>query len=136
MQTATVKWNGEQQFVGVSPSGHAAVMDADGKSNKAPNPMEMLLIALGGCTASDMVTILEKKRQKLQLLVVECSGERAPEPPRVWVKIDVVFRLTGTLDETAVKRALELTRDKYCSVAKMLEKTAEITWRYEIQAAQ
>jgi putative redox protein len=135
MQTASVKWISEQQFLGISPSGHATPMDADSKSNKAPNPMEMLLLALGGCTASDMVTILEKKRQKLVSLVVECSGERSPDPPRVWTKIDVVFRLRGTLDETAVQRALALTRDKYCSVAAMLNKTAAISWRYEIEPA-
>jgi putative redox protein len=136
MQTASVKWVTEQQFLGVSPSGHAMVMDADSKSNKASNPMEMLLLALGGCTASDMVSILEKKRQNLQSLVVECSGERAHEPPRVWVKIDVLFRLRGTLNEQAVQHALELTKEKYCSVAAMLNKTAEVSWKYEIQPAQ
>jgi putative redox protein len=135
MVTASVKWISEQQFLGVSPSEHVMVMDADSKSNKAPNPMEMLLLALGGCTASDMVTILEKKRQNLRSLVVECSGERAPEPPRIWVKIDVLFRLRGALDEQAVRRALELTKDKYCSVAAMLNKNAEISWKYEIQPA-
>ena len=133
MQTASVRWVREQQFLGLSPSGHALAMDADSQSNKAPSPMEMLLIALGGCTASDLVTILEKKRQTLNSLVVECSGKKAPEPPRVWVKIDVVFHLSGTLDEQAVKHALELTKEKYCSVAAMLKKTAEISWRYEIQ---
>lgn len=136
MQTASVKWISEQQFLGVSPSGHGVVMDADSKSNKAASPMEMLLIALGGCTASDMVTILEKKRQKLESLVVECSGERAPEAPKIWTKIDVVFRLRGTLDEAAVQRALDLTKDKYCSVAAMLEKSAKMTWRYEITPSQ
>jgi len=136
MQTASIKWIGEQQFVGVSPSGHAMAMDADSKSNKAPNPMELLLIALGGCTASDMVTILEKKRQELVSLEVHCSGERAAQPPRVWLKLDVLFRLTGTLDEQAVKRALELTKEKYCSVAAMLNKTAEISWRFEIHPSQ
>jgi putative redox protein len=136
MQTASTRWVGEQQFLGSSPSGHAMAMDADSQSNKAPNPMEMLLLALGGCTASDMVSILEKKRQKLESLVVECSGERAPDAPRVWTKIDVLFKLRGTLDEIAVKRTLELTRDKYCSVAAMLNKTAEISWKYEIEPPQ
>lgn len=136
MPTASTRWVSEQQFLGVSPSGHAVTMDADSQSNKAPNPMEMLLLALGGCTASDMVSILEKKRQKLQSLVVECSGERAPDPPRVWTKIDVIFKLRGTLEKVAVERALELTRHKYCSVAAMLDKTAEISWKYEIEPLQ
>jgi putative redox protein len=136
MQTASVKWVGEQQFLGISPSGHAVPMDSESKSNKAPTPMEMLLVALGACTATDMVIILGKKRQRLQSMVVECSGERAAEPPRVWVKLEVVFRLWGEIEEDAVKRALELTKEKYCSVSAMLEKTAQISWRFEIQPAQ
>jgi putative redox protein len=94
--------------------------------------MEMLLMALGACTATDMVIILEKKRQKLKSLEVLCSGDRAAEPPTVWVKLEVVFRLRGSLDEDAVKHAMELTKEKYCSVAAMLRKTAEFSWRYEI----
>ena len=136
MQTASVKWVGEQQFLGISPSGHALPMDSDGKSNKAPTPMEVLLVALGACTATDVVIILEKKRQKLHSLVVECSGERASEPPRVWVKLEVVFRLCGEIEKEAVERAIELTKEKYCSVSAMLEKTAQISWRFEIQPAQ
>jgi putative redox protein len=132
MQTASVKWIGEQKFVAASPSGHTVAFDSDRKSNTAPGPMEMVLMALGACTATDIVIILEKKRQKLQSLEVLCSGERAAEPPTVWVKLEVFFRLRGALDEDAVKHAIELTREKYCSVAAMLRKTADISWRYEI----
>ena len=77
MQTATVKWIGEQKFLGISPSGHAVALDSDRESNKAPGPMELLLVALGACTATDVVIILEKKRQKLDALEVIASGERA-----------------------------------------------------------
>jgi putative redox protein len=132
MQTASVKWIGEQKFVAASPSGHRVALDSDRKSNTAPGPMEMVLMALGACTATDIVIILEKKRQKLQSLEVLCSGERAVEPPTVWVRLEVLFRLRGALDEDAVKHAIELTREKYCSVAAMLRKTADISWRYEI----
>ena len=132
MQTASVKWIGEQKFLATSPSGHAVPVDSDRTSNKAPGPMELVLMALGACTATDMVIILEKKRQKLQSLEVLCSGERAAEPPTVWIKLEVVFRLRGTLDEAAVKHAISLTEEKYCSVAAMLKKTAEFAWRYEI----
>lgn len=135
MQTASVKWISEQKFLGNSPSGHAVTFDSDRDSNEAPGPMEMVLLALGACTATDMVIILEKKRQKLESLEVLCSGERAAEPPTVWVKLEVVFRLRGSLDEDAVKHAMELTREKYCSVATMLRKTAEISWRYEMLPA-
>jgi putative redox protein len=132
MQTASVKWIGEQKFVAASPSGHAVAFDSDRKSNTAPGPMEMVLMALGACTATDIVIILEKKRQTLQSLEVLCSGERAAEPPTVWIKLEVLFRMRGALDEDAVKHAIELTREKYCSVAAMLRKTADISWRFEI----
>ena len=132
MQTATVKWIGEQKFLGVSPSGHAVALDSDRESNKAPGPMELLLVALGACTATDVVIILEKKRQKLDALEVIASGERAAEPPTVWTKLELLYRLRGRLDEAAVKHAIELSEEKYCSVAAMLKKTATLTYRYEI----
>jgi len=132
MQTASVKWIGEQKFLATGPSGHAVPFDSDRESNKAPGAMEMVLMALGACTATDMVVILEKKRQNLRSLEVLCSGDRATEPPTVWVRLEVVFRLRGSLDEDAVKHAMRLTKEKYCSVAAMLRKTAEFSWRYEI----
>ena len=132
MQTASVKWIGEQKFLATSPSGHAVPFDSDRESNKAPGPMEMVLMALGACTATDIVIILVKKRQKLQSLEVICSGERAAQPPRVWTKLEIVYRLRGALDENAVKHAIALSEGKYCSVEAMLKKTAKITLRYEI----
>jgi putative redox protein len=132
MQTASVKWIGEQKFVATGPSGHAITIDSDRESNKAPGPMELVLLALGSCTATDVVTILGKKRQKLELLEVLCSGERAAKPPTVWIKLEILYRLRGHLDETAVKHAIELSEEKYCSVAAMLRKTAALSWRYEI----
>lgn len=132
MQTASVKWIGAQQFAATSPSGHTVKMDSDRQSNTAPGPMEMVLMALGGCTAADIVIILEKKRQKLQSLEVVCSGERAVDPPTVWIKLDVLFRVRGDIDEGALRQAIGLTKEKYCSVAAMLRKTAEISWRYQV----
>lgn len=132
METASIKWMGEQKFVATNPSGHKVAFDSDRQSNTAPGPMEMVLMALGACTATDIVIILEKKRQKIQSLEVLCSGERAAEPPRVWVKLEVLFRLRGVVDEGALEHAIELTKEKYCSVAAMLKKTAKLTWRHEI----
>ncbi len=132
MQTASVKWIDEQKFVATSPSGHAVTIDSDRESNQAPGPMELLLLALGACTATDVVIVLGKKRQKLQSLEVICSGERAAEPPAVWTKLEIVYRLRGRLDDAAVKHAIQLSEDKYCSVAAMLRKTATLSWRYEI----
>src|SRR5271168_1836181 len=124
MQTASVKWVGEQKFVAVGPSRHAIVLDSDRQSNKAPGPMELLLMALGACTATDVVIVLQKKRQKLESLEVICSGERAAKPPAVWTKLEVLYRLRGKLDDAAVKHAIELSEEKYCSVSAMLRKTA------------
>ncbi|HEX8837060.1 MAG TPA: OsmC family protein [Candidatus Acidoferrum sp.] len=135
MQTATVKWIGEQQFVATSPSGHAITFDSDRESNKAAGPMELVLMALGACTATDVVTILEKKRQKLDSLEIICSGERAKQPPTVWIKLEILYRLRGRLDDAAVRHAIQLSEDKYCSVAAMLRKTAALSWRYEILAS-
>lgn len=132
MQTGSVKWIGEQKFVATSPSGHAMAIDSDRASNKAPGPMELVLLALGACTATDVVIILEKKRQKLDSLEVICAGERAAEPPTVWTKLEMLYRFRGQLDDAAVKHAIQLSEDKYCSVAAMLRKTAALSWRYEI----
>ncbi|HKV63251.1 MAG TPA: OsmC family protein [Candidatus Acidoferrum sp.] len=132
MQTGTVKWVGEQKFLATSPSGHAIAVDSDRSSNHAPGPMELLLLALGACTATDIVIILEKKRQRLESLDVVCSGERATEPPTVWTRLELFYRLRGPLDDAAVKHAIQLSEDKYCSVSAMLGKTAAVSWRYEI----
>ena len=132
METASIKWVGNQQFLATGASGHSVRFDSDRESNHAPGPMEMVLMALGACTATDMVLILEKKRQNLESLEVVCSGERAPDPPRVWSKLEVVFRLRGAVEESAVKHAMSLTTEKYCSVAAMLKKTADLSWRYEL----
>lgn len=136
MQTASVKWIGEEKFVAISPSGHAIALDSDRESNKAPGPMDLVLMALGACTATDVVSILEKKRQKLESLEIVVSGERAKEPPTVWVKLEILYRLRGKLDDAAVKHTIQLSEDKYCSVAAMLKKTATVTWRYEILPPQ
>jgi putative redox protein len=132
LQTATVKWVGGEEFVAQMPSGHAVPFDTDRKHNAAPGPMEMLLGALGACSSVDVISILAKKRQKLVSLEIVISGERAANPPAVWTKIDMVYRLSGAVEEKAARDAIELSQTKYCSVAAMLRKTAEITYRLEI----
>jgi len=132
MQTATVKWVGDEQFLATLPSGHAVPIDSNREHNSAPGPMELMLAALGSCTATDVVLILAKKRQKLESLEIVISGERAAEPPTVWTKLEVLYRLRGTLDEQAVARAIELSQNKYCGAAATLRKTATINFRYEI----
>ncbi len=132
MQTAKVKWIGEQKFLGTTPSNHAVALDSDRESNQAPGPMELVLIALGACTATDIVSILAKKRQKLESLEVVVRGERAAEPPTVWTRLEIVYRVKGAVEESALKHAIELSQEKYCSVEAMLKKTAEVSWTYEM----
>jgi putative redox protein len=136
MRTATVRWVGGEQYLATMPSGQAVVIDADREHNSAPGPMDMLLAALGACSSVDVVSVLAKKRNKLVSLEIVISGERAKDPPSVWTKIDMVYKLTGELDEKAVRDAIELSQTKYCSVAAMLRKTAEINYRFEISPAK
>jgi len=123
-------------FVGESDSGHSVVMDGAveaGGRNLGVRPMEMLLLGLGGCTAFDVVSILHKSRQQVVDCDVEIEGERASEVPKVFIKIHLHFIVSGKdLDEIKVKKAIDLSADKYCSASRMLEKTAEITHDFEV----
>lgn len=132
MRTATIKWQGDEKFLATLPSGKSIQFDAGSTHEYGPGPMEALLGALGACTSVDVAMILAKKRQKLESLEVMVSGERAPKPPEVWTKIEIVYRLEGEVEEKAVRDAIELSQTKYCSVAAMLGKTAKITYRHEI----
>jgi putative redox protein len=126
-------------FVGESGSGHSVVMDgaADaGGRNLGVRPMEMLLLGLGGCTAFDVVSILQKSRQKLVDCEVEIEAERATEVPKVFTSIHVHFIVSGKdLDPAKVERAVNLSADKYCSASRMLEKAATITHDFEVVEA-
>ncbi len=134
MYQGSVTWVGEEQFLAVGPSGHGLLMDADRQRNTGPGPMELLLVALGGCSGSDVVSILKKKRQAVSGLFIKLEGERAPEPPMVWTKIKIHFRVVGKgVEPRAVEHAIELSRTKYCSVAATLAHTAEIVWSHTIE---
>jgi len=126
-------------FVAESGSGHAIVVDTApevGGRNLGPRPMELVLMGTGACTAVDVVLILRKARQKVTDCVVELDGERATEDPKVFTRVHFHFVVTGHgLAEKQVERAVQLSRDKYCSATAMLAKTAEITSDFEIRAA-
>jgi putative redox protein len=133
---ARVKWVQDVTFLGESGSGHAVVMDGppeDGGRNLGVRPMEMLLLGMGGCTAFDVVHILKKARQPISDCVVELSAERADSPPKVFTKIHAHFIVSGKgLTEAQVKRAVELSAEKYCSASIMLGKMAQISHDFEI----
>ena len=130
---ATVRYGGNDLFVGISPSGHAFVMDADSERNSAPTPLEHLLVAVAGCTAFDVQPILKKKRQDVTDYRVEITGERRDEDPRAFVKFHIKHVVYGRhVSEKAVADAIALSNQKYCSVAATVRPTAEITTSYEI----
>ena len=130
---ATIQFAGDEFFVGVTPSGHAQAIETNSKRNLAATPMELLLIALGSCTGVDVISILKKKRQQVTDYRIEVSGERREEFPRSYTRLNVKHIVCGRgLSEPAVARAIELSDQKYCSVAATLRGSAEIVTSYEI----
>ena len=131
---ALVHYAGNEFFVGVTPSGHAQVLETNTERAAAATPMELLLIALGGCTAVDVVSILKKKRELVTDYRVEVRGTRRDEHPRAYTRIEVRHVLRGRgLSERAVAQAVELSEQKYCSVAATLRPAAEIVSTFEIE---
>ncbi|MCO6451721.1 MAG: OsmC family protein [Caldilineales bacterium] len=135
MNETKARWISGNTFSAETGSGHTVVMDsvpAEGNLSAGPSPMELLLVGMAGCTGIDVVSILQKQRQPLQGLEVQVKGERADSPPRVYTNIVVEYVLRGDLDEDKVRRAIELSEEKYCSASMMLEKTAQITSSFKI----
>ena len=122
----TVKWVGDAMFLGESGSGHSVVMDGPpdhGGRNMGVRPMEMLLLGLGGCASFDVMSILKKSRQAVSDCRAEIEADRADAVPAVFTQIRMKFVVSGkNLKETQVKRAVELSAEKYCSASIMLEK--------------
>ncbi len=130
---ATIYFAGEDLFVGVSPSGHAQALDTNHGRASAASPVELLLIALGSCTAVDVISILKKKREQVTDYRVEVRGERRSEHPRSFTRMEVRHIVRGrNVSEKALSQAIELSETKFCSVAATLRPTVEITSSYEI----
>lgn len=131
---ARVKWVEGLTFIGESASGHQVLMDGNA-GDKAPSPMEMVLMAAGGCSAIDVVSILQKGRHDVKDCEVKLTSERREEAPRLFTHIHLHFIVTGmALGDKAVARAVDLSAEKYCSVALMLGKGVEISHDYEVIA--
>jgi putative redox protein len=130
---AVVHSAGEGFFIGVTPSGHAQVIETDTERASAATPMELLLIALGGCTAVDVASILKKKRERVSDYRVEVRGFRREEPPRAYTRIEVRHVVSGRgIKERSVAEAVELSETKYCSVAATLRPGVELVTTYEV----
>jgi len=130
---ATIRFTGEDLFVGLTPSGHVLPIETDSTRNRAASPAELLLLALGGCTGVDVISILQKKRQHVTDYRIEVSGERRDDHPRAYTRLFVKHIVRGQgVSEKAVADAIELSDSKYCSVAATLRGTPEIITSYEI----
>ena len=133
---ARVVWVENAKFLGEAGSGHAVLMDGppeNGGENLGLRPMEMLLIGMGGCTAVDVIHILKKGRHDVRDCELQLDAERADTDPKVFTKIHIHYVVTGKgLTDAAVRRAIDLSAEKYCSASIMLGKSAEITHDYAI----
>jgi putative redox protein len=129
---AAVKWSRQMQFAGTGNAGHPVLMD--GESKIANSPMELVLMALCGCTAYDVVSILQKKREPFTAVEVSAQAEKAQESPRVYTEIRLRYQVRGSVTRKAVEDAVRLSEEKYCSVSAMLKKTARITYEIRLDA--
>ena len=136
MVEAKVNWIDGEQFAAIASSKHAIVIDSDRQSNTAPGPMEMVLMGLCACTATDVLSILRKKRQPFTAVEVRAEAERAPQPPTVYTSIRLIYTIIGAVDRKAAEDAVALSEEKYCSVAAMLKSTARITTEIRLIAAK
>lgn len=134
MVEARVVWKEGLQFEAYAPTGHVLTLDSPQGKNAGPSPMGLILLALAGCTAMDVISILQKQRQPVSGLEVVVRAERAAEHPKVYTGYEVVYIVRGrSVDRGAVERAVALSEEKYCSVGAMLGKTAPIRHSIELE---
>lgn len=126
---AKAEWQRDQVFRTTSDSGLNVTMDV--ARNEGPTPMECVLMSLCACTSVDVVSILAKKRTPVTALTVSATAEKAPPSPSVFTSIELTYRVSGVSDRKNVEDAVRLSKEKYCSVSAMLEKTAKITYTIE-----
>ena len=132
-RSVEVRWRGEGlRFDGVTPDGIVALAGGGEERGLGPTPMQLLLVAVGACTGIDVVTILKKMRQPLESLSIEVIGDKAERLPEPFTAVEIVYHLRGDLDEAKVRRAIELSESKYCSVEATLRGGVALTSRYVI----
>lgn len=131
----TTKWISNLDFEGQNTRDHKVAM-SNSKGNLGPTPMELVLMGLGGCTGMDVLSILDKMRITFDRFEVQVEGTQADDHPKVFTQVSVLYKIWGTdVDEDKLARAVDLTQEKYCSVLHMINKTAAISYRYEINPA-
>ena len=128
---AHADWKHDEVFQGTTEDGKSIILDGDSAHTHGPSPMQAVLIALCSCTSVDVVNILKKKRQDLTGLRVTAHATQAETSPRVFTRVKLTYAVHGRLSRKAVEDAVSLSKNKYCSVSKMLEKAAEVTYSIE-----
>jgi len=131
---AKLNWIDGERFVAQASSGHAMVIDSDRHRNTAAGPMELVLLGLCACTATDVVSILRKKREPFAGVQVRAEAERAQEPPTVYTAIKLIYTVSGDVSRKAVEDAVRLSEEKYCGVSAMLKCTAKISTEVHVEA--
>jgi len=129
---ASAEWKQGALYAGNTQSNHTVFFDTSAEHKAGPSPMEAVLAALCGCTSVDVVSILEKKREPITGLTVSAAAEQAPAPPRVFTQIHLTYRIEGNVTRKAAEDAVSLSKNKYCSVSKMLEHSVKIEYSIEI----
>ena len=132
---AQATWTDGERFVAQASSGHAMVVDADRHRNSATGPMELVLIGLCICTATDVVSILRKKREPFSGVHVRAEAERATQAPTVYTSIKLIYTISGHVSRKAAEDAVRLSEEKYCGVSAMLKCTARITTEVHLSGA-
>lgn len=139
MDTVRTRWNGKRRFVAWDSAGHGVVMDATseyGGDSSGVRPIEIVLYGLAGCTGMDVISILEKKRQRVTDLEIVVEAEQREEPPRRYQRIHVEYIVTGhAVDPAAVARSIELSEEKYCSVRGMFDSDIEVSSTFTVLEA-
>jgi putative redox protein len=133
---AKLNWIDGERFVAQASSGHAMVIDSDRHRNTAAGPMELVLLGLCACTATDVVSILRKKREPFAGVEVRAEAERAQEPPTVYTAIKLIYTVSGNVSRKAVEDAVRLSEEKYCGVSAMLKCTAKISTEVHVESGQ
>lgn len=131
MVKAATKWIDGERFAASASSGHAIVVDSASEGRTASGPMELVLMALCACTSTDVVIVLNKKRQPFTSLHVRAEAQRAETTPQVYTNIKLIYSVGGKVDKAAMEKAVKLSEEKYCSVSQMLQKTAKISYEIE-----
>lgn len=140
MPKVSVEWKGNFKFAATDESGHTLMMDAPvavGGENTAPSPMMLILMSVAGCSGVDIVSILNKMKVKFASFNMDLEGIRADHHPKVFTAVKVIYKFTGEdIDPDKVARAIKLSVDKYCSAIHMVNKTAQMTFGYQINGTE